>query len=371
MKKLNILLVVCNNVLNGTERYVVDLAKNLNKDKFNVYVAVPIKGPLSDILKENNINEVVYDNNKVDYYSFKGMKNLYKIMKKYKIDIVHANSKFQPCIAGKLAGVKLNVEIKHGIFYSKQQLEKLSLIRKIYENIKQYFVDSFIAISENDKNTLIKYFKIKEKKISVIYLGLDLDAIRSKNPGLFTYRSINYNNVIIGHIGRFTYQKAQEFLLDAFSMLILKYPDARLVIIGTGENKEMILEIIKNKKLENNIELLDYTNDIFNEIPKFDMHVLTSRYEGTPYVIFEAMALGVPVITTNTGGISNILTNNLDSMITEVEDAEGTYKAMDSLLISEDLRKSLIENAFNTVKNFTVQQMADNTEKFYLSKIYP
>ena len=154
-------------------------------------------------------------------------------------------------------------------------------------------------------------------------------------------------------------------------MLILKYPHARLVIIGTGENKNMILEIIKNKKLENNIDLLDYTNDIFNEIPKFDMHVLTSRYEGTPYVIFEAMALGVPVITTNTGGISNILTNNLDSMITEVEDAEGTYKAMDSLLISEDLRKSIIENAFKTVKNYTVQQMADNTEKFYLSKLHP
>jgi len=370
LKKLNVLLVVCNNVLNGTERFVVDLARNLDKNKFNVFVALPIKGPLSEILKENNINEVIYDNGKTEYYSFKGLRNLYKIMKKYHIDIVHANSKFQPCLAGKLAGVKLNIETRHGIFYDKNQLENLPLLRKIYENLKQYFVDSFIAISENDKKTLIKYFKIKEKKISVIYLGLDLDTIKRKTTGIFKYRRIESGSEItIGHIGRFTYQKAQEYLLEAFNRLSLKYENVKLKIIGTGENKDKIIKFIAENKLESKIDLIDYTNDIYNEILKFDMHVLTSRYEGTPYVNFEAMALGVPVITTDTGGISNILKDKFDALITETGDPDSTFRAIESLITDEEYRKRIIENAFNTVKKFTVQNMAQNTEKFYLSML--
>ncbi len=366
MKKINLLLVVCNNVLNGTERYVVDLAKNLNKDEFNVYVAVPLYGPLSEILKENNINEIIYDNGKVNYYSFKGLKRLYQIMKEFKIDIVHANAKFQPCTVGKLAGVKLNIETRHGIFYSANQLEKLPIIRKLYEYSKQLFVDDFIAISDNDKNRLIKYFRIRSKKITVLYLGVDIEEIAKNCNSVFNYREVNKeSNFIIGHVGRFTFQKAQEYLLVAFKRISEKYPRAKLVIVGNGENKENIVRFINENNLHDKVIIKEYIKKIYSEISAFDAHILTSRYEGTPYVNFEAMALGVPVITSDTGGISNILTNGFDSLITRVGNTNDTFSAIESLILNESLRKKLILNAFDTVKKYSVQKMAENISKYY------
>src|SRR4030095_3323299 len=136
-----VLLVVCNNELNGTERYVVDLASNLHTEKFDVTIATPLKGPLSAILAEKKLKEFIYENGKVEFYSLGGLWRLYKFIRKNQIDVVHANSKFQPCLAAKLAGVKLAIETKHGIFFSRDQLNKLSLIRKTYEFLKQFFID--------------------------------------------------------------------------------------------------------------------------------------------------------------------------------------------------------------------------------------
>ncbi len=63
--KINLLLVVCNNVMNGSERYAVDIAKNLPKEIFNIKFATPSKGSLSNILKKNNIDELIYHNDKI------------------------------------------------------------------------------------------------------------------------------------------------------------------------------------------------------------------------------------------------------------------------------------------------------------------
>ncbi|MCC6865878.1 MAG: glycosyltransferase [Ignavibacteria bacterium] len=366
MSKINLLLVVCNNEFNGTERYVVDLAKNLNRNEFNIMVATPMTGPLSDILSKHKIKEVNYNNGKLFYYSIKGLYNLYKVMRSEKIDIVHANSKFQPCIPALLAGVNFKVETRHGIFYSQRQLNDLSLFRKIYEQIKQYFVDEFIATSENDKDTLIKYFKISPKKISVIYLGIDFDDISKRSNGTFKYKERDVNkNFIIGHIGRLTFQKAQEYLLQAFKLINDKYPDTRLVIVGKGENEEIHKKYAEENKLTDKIIFKGYINEIYREMQTFDVHVLTSRFEGTGYVNLEAMALGVPFISTNVGGATNFFTNEYDSLITNVEDPASTAKALEKLILDETFRRKIITNAFKTVRKYSVETMVNETALYY------
>lgn len=362
---IKVLLVVLNNVLNGTERYVVDLAKNLPKDEFDVYVATPVSGPLSKILADNNIKELVFDNDKVNYYSLKGLKNLYRIIRKNNFEIVHGNAKFHPCILAKLAGVQFTVETKHGIFYSKQQIENLPLWRKSYEYIKQFFVDKFIATSEFDMELMVKYFKIKKNKISVIYLGLDFDELKKRVPGIFTVPTQNKDKIVIGHIGRFTFQKAQEYLLEAFDMLASKYHNIELVLIGAGENENLLKDYVRKNNLESRIKFTGYVNDIYPAMSSFSMHVLTSRFEGTGYVNLEAMALGIPVVTSKVGGSNNFFTNEFDSMLTVPEDSGSTSAAIEKLVTNDHLRISIIQNAFNTVKKYPVSKMADDTAKFY------
>mgnify|MGYP001004386371 FL=1 len=97
----------------------------------------------------------------------------------------------------------------------------------------------------------------------------------------------------------------------------------------------------------------------------YQVHVLTSRYEGTGYVNLEAMALGVPVITSNVGGAANFFTSGKDSIITEVENPGSTAEAIGKIISDEKQRELLIKNAFNTVKNYSVQRMAGETSVYY------
>src|SRR4030095_5252488 len=366
---IKVLLVVCNNVLNGTERYTVDLAANLPKDIFDVTIATPKKGPLSEIISSRNINEFVYNNRKLEYYTFKGLLNLYSCIKENNFDVVHANAKFHPCLIAKLAGVKLKVETKHGIFYSSDQLRSLPVWRKKYENIKEHFVDKFIAISENDKKTMIEYFKIKESKISVIYNGLDFNEFgKIPTPSLHEKKT-NRKEIIIGNIGNMTFQKAQEVLLAAFEILHKKYINIKLLLMGTGENEGKLREFVESRGLQQNVVFCGYVSDVYNKMKELDILVLTSRFEGTPYVMFEAMALGVPVVATDVGGISNILTNEFDGMITPVDNPDSTMRAIEKLMVTDKLAESIRINALNTVQNYNVIKMAKETAYFYIENL--
>ena len=214
----------------------------------------------------------------------------------------------------------------------------------------------------------MKYFRIPENKIDVIYLGLDVDAL-TKNINKSGYRKIESREFIIGHIGRLTYQKAQITLLKALKLILKKYPDVMLVIIGDGEDKEQLKSYIDAEDISRNVTFKGYIKDVFNEMMNFDVHVLTSRFEGMGYVNLEAMELGVPVITSNVGGASNFLTDGYDALITEVDNENSTAHAIERLKSDPEFRKNIAANARRTVKDYSIERMVRETSQFYLKNL--
>lgn len=362
---IKVLLVVCNNRMYGTERYVVDLANNLSKDIFEVSVAIPEEGPLSEILKEKGINEIIYHNGKMDVFSFKGSFNLFRLIHKYKFDIIHTNAGIIPNIIGKLLNVKGNIEIKHGILIPDEKLENMSFRKKFHEWIKQFFVDYVIAISENDKQKLIKIFNIREQKIKVIYNGIN-------NKNVLPYQKKieqdkNNKELIIGSIGRFTYQKGQEYLIDAFTNICKKYNNVKLILVGSGENENVIKNMIINKNVQDYIKIENYKKNIYNFLRKLDVFVLTSRYEGVPYVLLEAMCIGVPIISTRVGGIDNILEDGKDALLIEKGNIKEIEVALEKVIDNAEIRENLSANAIQKVQHYSIDSMVRNTENLYLN----
>lgn len=366
--KVNLLLVVCNNVMNGSERYAVDIAKNLPQEIFNIKFATPSAGLLSEILEKNNIDELIYHNDKIGKYTLKGLLNLRKIIKSNNISIVHSNAKFFPCLIGKLSGVKLNIETVHGIFFSDDQLNSLPYWRKIYGFIIQHFVDCYIAISLNDRKRLIEKFHINKKRIVVIYNGIDESNIKIEKEINETKIT---NEILIGTIGRFTFQKAQLILIEAFSLLIKenKFTNIKLELIGDGECREEINNLVDSLKLNKYVKIISYSKNIFSHFKEFDIFVLTSRFEGVPYVLLEAMHLGIPIVTTDVGGINNVLTNNYDAILTKPEDPASTKNALRLLIEDGKLRKQLSKNARETIKKYSIGKMIRPLMKVYLDSV--
>lgn len=367
---LKLLLVVSNNLMHGTERYVLELAEYLPKDIYDVYIATPSYGPLSELIKQKNLKEIIYNNGAFDKFTIKGTVNLFKEIKKYKFDIIHANSGVVPCIIGKILRTKLCVEIKHGIFYSDQQLENISKLIFFKEYIKQYFVDFFIAISENDKLRLIKFFKINADKIKVVYNGLNTSEIDRQISKDSAVRKNTLNRkTIIGTIGRYNYQKAYDVLVESVCLLAEKNKNFHFCFIGTGEEETKIKQLVKDKNLEQYITFVGYTKEIFKYMLGFDIFILTSRYEGVPYVLLEAMYLEIPIICTKVGGIDNILTNNENALITDSDSPEQTSKAILKLISDPVLRKKLAQNSKELIHSFTSQKMANDTSHLYTENL--
>lgn len=262
-KKHNIILVVANNknkdyTFNGN---IIEIKEFLSHNPIKRFIGIK---KLKKIKKDNKIDISI---------SYLTAYNLYNILSKYK-------DKTFISVRNHLSTKKEGIIAKLGTIYSNKKANKI------------------ICCSKSVETDQIKNFKAKKKKTTVIENYIS--AINKVNK--------KKDNIIIT-IGRLTKHKGQEHIIKAMSLVIKKIPDAKLIILGRGSNKEYLEELIKELKLENNIELIGYTNNIDNYLNKSKVFVLASDYEGFSNSLLEAMSYSLPIIATNSpGGNSEILT---------------------------------------------------------------
>jgi glycosyltransferase involved in cell wall biosynthesis len=167
------------------------------------------------------------------------------------------------------------------------------------------------------------------------------------------------------NVGRFTFQKAQEVLLKAVTLLVPIFEKFSLTLVGEGEEKENLLRYINTHNLEGFVRVENYREDILEYYSEFDSLVLSSRYEGIPYVMLESMAIGLPVIVTNVGGISNIITDKVNGIIVNEESPQNLCDAMLLLANDKKLYEKIKFNAFEKVNQFSIEKMAKDYIALY------
>lgn len=366
---INVLHIVCNNVVHGTERYVIDIIKSIDRNIFSISVATPSYGPLSLILKEMEVEEIIYDNDKMNTFTMMGAIKLLKKIYNRNFHVIHGNAGIIPNIIGKFLGVKLNIESKHGILFSEEVLENMTFIMKYHEKIKEYFVDFFIAESENDKKKMIKYFDINEKKIKVIYNGINLNKTISLNVDSIDSSNKDTKEIVIGTIGRLTFQKGHDILIKAFKSVIEVSRKVKLIIMGSGEQEKNLMKMITDFGLNESVIIKKYNENFNDFFKKLDVFILTSRFEGVPYVLLEAMNNKIPIIATRVGGIDNILDDGKTGLLIEKENIKETESALLKLVVDTDLRNFLSSNAFKEVQKYSLESTVKSIEKLYISAV--
>jgi glycosyltransferase involved in cell wall biosynthesis len=225
---------------------------------------------------------------------------------------------------------------------------------------------SVVAITHFTRQYLIENYSIPEGKIELIYLGTDVgrfnlelrDRRQQSIYGMFAKDA----SPVLGCIGTFEKRKGQLVLLEAFSKLVLKgkLRDARLLFVGEGEDEAKIERVINSLGLEHTIKLYPFTNHPEDFYAVLDITILPSLYkEGLPNVLAESMAMGIPVIASDVGGISELVNDGetgrlitpgdsikLADAIFEMWSDQDAYQGM-----RERTRKFVVEN-FNKEKQF-------------------
>jgi glycosyltransferase involved in cell wall biosynthesis len=250
-------------------------------------------------------------------------------------------------------------------------------------------IDRRICISQKVRRYLAESYEKKFdsaetyiRRLNVIYNGIDEKEFtpNAMRKGKFKARfSIPENEKIISFIGRFSYEKQPILFVDIAQNLLSKSKHKlKFVMAGDGLDSEKVKNRIKEHGLEDYFILtgmIDYTAELLNDT---DIFLVVSEYEGIPNAMLEAMSLGVPVISTDVGAISEVVENNVNGFLINPSNSSSNViqsftDTILELLRDQTKRSAVSGKAIETInQRFTLETMATNYERLFneLTKNY-
>ena len=341
------------------------------------------------ILDEYSLDFEILEDMQRSINLFKDLNVFFKIrriIKTYKPKIVHTHASKSGAL-GRMAaitcGVPIIIHTFHGhVFHS--YFGRLKT--KIYILIERFLASrssAIIAISEMQKKELTDDFKIASpEKVHVIPLGFDLDRFQENieiNRKKFRSEfNLMDDEIAIGIVGRLTKIKNHVFFLKVIKLLKERSNKKfRVFIVGDGEEKESLLNLCRElslsvNALDKNIEspIVNFTSwrkDMDVVYSGIDIVALTSLNEGTPVTLIEAQAANKPVISTNVGGVLDIVLENKTALISNIEIEDFLEKIL-NLVEDTELKKELSIHGYEHVNSkFSYQRLVSDMRKLYNS----
>jgi len=379
LKKVKICFVINSMVGGGAERVSSLLIRELSKnDNFNISLCLLEKSDLyyelpTDIkisyLGQNNFN----DNNikkVIGLYSQSNM--LREIIKKDNIDLIFSflgRANYVSILASNKTNSKVIISERamtsesYPKGYNLKSMINRYLISSLYPK-----ADYITPNAKLIKYDLVKNFMIPKDKIEVIYNPFDLKQIDKIEK---TNQLDQFQKPIIVNVGSLHERKNQELLILAFARSNI---DGTLLIFGEGNEKNKLEDLIVRLELTKRVYLMGHKKDIFSYLKSADLFVLSSKREGFPNVIVEAMACGLPIVSTDCkSGPREILAPDSDEVYFLKDDieyskygvlvpenniellAQGIKKICDNTLLDKYKSKSL-ERAKNFDKSIIIEQ---------------
>ncbi len=307
------------------------------------------------------------------------------LIRKFKPDIIHTHAA-KAGVIGRLAASSCNVPVIlhtfHGhvfhSYFSKMQTNSFIMIERYLAKKSS----GIIAISESQKKELANVYNICEpEKIEIIPLGLDIDKfIENPEKKRAEFRKkffIEDDEIAIGIIGRIVPVKNHQlFIAAADKLRKLTNKKLKFLIIGDGDIRAHIqAECIKrhfdyvyypDEQRSASIIFTSWQTQIDHVLDGLDIVALTSHNEGTPLSLIEAQAAGKPLVSTNVGGVLDVVNPQLKNFITPPGDEGKFANALLQLVENEHMRKSIGERGREfALSKFSYQRLVKDMNEYY------
>ncbi|APG26448.1 hypothetical protein A7E78_00340 [Syntrophotalea acetylenivorans] len=334
---LNVLHVVLGLEIGGLEKFVLGLVKGSKKEVVPHILCLQKKGALGERIFDVPIFELDCS----EGIKPKVVLDIYKIIKKLKIEVIHTHNPsphFYGALAGFFAGVPV-VHTKHGRNYPGSK-KKVLLNR-----LSTAFTSKIVAVSHEAAEVCRLTEKVPEQKIHTIWNGVDVSAFlpaNGKKP-LLSSLGIDDTNVVVGIVARLSPEKNHSCLLRAFAETQSEFPLGRLLIVGDGVLRQQLEAEVKSLGLGTSVIFTGSRHDVPELLREFDVFCLSSKTEGLPLTVLEAMACSLPVVATNVGGNSEAVKDGETGFLVESDDSAALGIRLKSLLGDGDLRKQMGE----------------------------
>lgn len=366
-KKIKILQAIRQGKVGGGETHVLDLVKELDKDKYESIILSFTDGPMVDKLKADGFSTYVVHTEKP--FNYKVWKEVRKIVEEEKIDLIHAHgtrANSNTFSSAKAVKIPLIYTV-HGWSFHPDQRPVVKVIRTLSERFLVKVADKTICVSQSNLNE--GKLKFPMPNATVIVNGINQVKFNpdQKYKNIRTELNIAEDEVLVGYIARITAQKEPLTYLKAIAKVPAELK-VKFLIVGDGDLKKQMLELAEQLNLNSRVIFQNFRDDIPAILNGIDIFCLPSLWEGLPIALLEAMAMRKAIIATAIDGTKDLVTHMENGILVPTYSPEKIAEAIQLLINDEPLRKQLGLRAGQTVKEkFNIMDMTRKVESVYES----
>lgn len=342
--------------LGGTEIASYNIAKHLVQSNHEVHVITSSDPGIPDSKSESGflIHRTNLNHTRFVGIALFGITSIIQVIN-IRPDIIHAQNITMGMIA--LFGKKL-FKIPYVVWGRGSDVHLQWKFKRFISKAVLNNANATIALSHNMKNEMQK---LSKKDIYVIPNGVDSSIFKEPKT------KKGHNGTKIIYVGSLLPIKGIKYLIKAMKILHSKYPDLHLTIIGDGDDRRNLELMVHEYALIQNISFVGKVShkDIPQWLCKNDIFVLPSNSEGVPNVLLEAMAVGLPIIATNVGGIPDIIINKRNGYLVEPESPQEIAEKIQYLISNPQMRKIISKNNKIDIQKYSWNNIVQTLEGIY------
>ena len=352
----------------GPEKTILLSGEKIDKEKFNMII-VYLKGigdktfGVTEKAKGFNVN--YFEIAEKRRFDLNTIRKLRKLIREYKIDIVHTHdykSDFYAWVLSKMYNIKLMATV-HGWIGNDIKERFYNWLDK---RILKYY-DRIITVCDEIRHYLLKRGMASHKLIT-IHNAIDTDDFSNEGclQDLRAELNLDKSTSVIGVIGRLSREKRIEALFSIAKKIISEVEDVKFLIVGDGPYKDDLVEFAKGLGIEDKTIFLGYRDDIKRVYKTIDLLVSLSRTEGLSNVILEAQSCEVAVVATKVGGTEEIIKDKVNGLLFSPQDLDGIADGIITLLSNRKMASNFAKVGRKLIcEKFPFDERMRKIEKVY------
>jgi glycosyltransferase involved in cell wall biosynthesis len=352
----------------GGERYLELLFDRLDRARYRALLICPEPGPFVGRMQKHGVETHLVP--LAPLFNPLALARLTRLLVRERVTILQthgARANFYGRIAGRLAGVPVIISTVHN---SLKDYEVRPLKRWLYMYLLRLtlpLVHRIICVSDANRRDLIDEYPAVAAKTQTVYNGVDPSAFPSQPDCQKVRQELGIRQgPLLVTIARLTEQKGHCYLLQAFPDLLKTWPQLCCAFVGEGELQDTLQRMAIDLGVERACRFVGVREDIADILAAADLFVLPSLSEGFPFVLLEALAMGLPVVASRVNGVPELIENHKTGLLVPARDPQALVAAIREVL-SDPTAASEMGAAGRSVvqKRFTVDQMVANTTAIF------
>lgn len=350
--------------MHGVKRLFAWMIPRFDNSRFNVsLISLRRKDLSADTLEEFGIDVTYLARHKFDPATYPA---LLKVLRHKEADILHMHG-YGATTFGRLCGWRLGIP---SILHEHANHGDTPWFQKVADRLLAAHTDIAIAVSESTGEFTTRARLMPAERTKVVYLGAPLDEFARPRTAdeIAAARSalgIAPGTTAIGTVTRLMPAKGNKYLIDAAPLVLASHPSVRIFVIGEGELRAELEAQARSLNLGDRIVFTGFTRDVAAALSALELLVFPSLAEGTPLTMFEALAMGKPIVATDADGLVDVLTHGKDALVVPKGDAAALAGAINTLLDNTSLAAQLGAEARKTGARYDIGAFVRKMERLY------